>query len=289
MKKYFLIALLTATALTTGAYSQAPVRDSSAAAADTSWKSTMIAHLNLTQVSFTDWAQGGQNAFSYTAGIEGRSVMNTETSNWDNEYKFAFGQARLATQGLRKADDKIDLASVYTYKIDSSWINPYGSATLKTQFAKGYMYNDSGLATPVSKFFDPGYLQQSVGAGFHPIKEVKIRLGTGLREIFTSEFPVYAEDPAHPNQKTSVEGGIEMVTDVHWEVDKNILLTSKIEMFDPYNTLTVIVVHGDNTVTCQVSKYIQVSLDVQFINEKNVMPETQYAETLAMGLTYNIF
>ena len=35
------------------------------ALADTSWKHTMIISANITQVSFTDWAQGGENALAY--------------------------------------------------------------------------------------------------------------------------------------------------------------------------------------------------------------------------------
>ena len=286
MKKHLILAVVFMFFLMCTALSQTPTTAAAASApapADTTWKNLLVAHLNLTQVSFTNWAQGGENSLSYGIGAEGASTMNDSTVNWDNEYKFAFGQARLSDQGLRKTDDKIDLASVLTYKVDS-WINPYASATLKTQFAKGYTYDDTGHATLVSNFFDPGYLQQSVGAGFQPMKEVKIRFGTGLREIFAADFTNYAN-----GQKSSVDGGLEMVTDVHWEIDTNILFTSKIELFDPYKSLGVVVVHSDNTINCRVSKYIQVTLNVQIVNEKDVTPETQYAQTLGMGLTYSIF
>ena len=100
------------------------------------WKHSVVSGLTLTQVSFTDWAQGGENALSYTLSVDGKSVYDNDKTNWSNAYKLAFGQTRLGDQGLRKTDDKIDLENVLTYKL-GDYVNPYAAATMKTQFARG--------------------------------------------------------------------------------------------------------------------------------------------------------
>ncbi|HUN65942.1 MAG TPA: DUF3078 domain-containing protein [Bacteroidota bacterium] len=253
------------------------------------WKQSLVTGLTLTQVSFTDWAQGGDNALAYTFSAAGKSEDDEQTTNWANTYKFAFGQTRLGTQGLRKTDDIIDISSVFTYKLNT-YVNPYVSANLKTQFAKGYMYDGDGNSTEVSKFFDPAYLMQTAGVGYQPVKEVKTRLGVGLREIVTQDFNQYASDPAtHDTVKTRVDGGLESATDVNWPLDTNLLLTSDLELFSPFKTMDQIVVRGGITLTAKVNKYITTIVGAQFINERRITPRTQIKEGISLGLSYTIF
>ncbi len=210
--------------------------------------------------------------------------MKNRRQIWTTLYKFAFGQTRLGAEGLRKADDMIDLGSVLTYKFDS-YVNPYVSATLKSQFAVGYNYNSLGIGTPVSQFFDPAYLTQTAGAGFQPIHEIKTRLGIGLREIITNQFRQYTTN----NEWASVDGGLESVTEVNWQIEDNILFTTQLSLFEPFKTMGVVVVRDNSSVTAKVSKYVTTILNVQLINEKHVDPRTQVKETLALGLSYTIF
>jgi len=250
------------------------------------WKHASVGSLTLTQVAFTDWSQGGDNALSWALGLEGKSTLDEEHTNWANSYKFGFGQSRLGDQSIRKTDDRIDLESMLTYKI---WevVNPYGAATLKTQFARGYKYDAAGNSTAVSQFFDPGYLTQSAGIVYQPFAELKTRFGAGLREIITSNFPGYADDPATTEiEKTRIDGGLESVTELNLKLADNVTLASKLEMFDPFKRMDEVVIRNDNTVTAKVSKYLIVMLNVQLVNEKAVTPRTQYKEVLSFGFSY---
>ena len=114
------------------------------------WKHTLVGALALTQVAFKDWQQGGEDALAWTLALEGQSVQERPRTNWVTSSKLAFGQTKLGDQGVRKTDDKIDLETVLTYKLDLD-IDPYVAATLKTQFAKGYQYDDAGNRTATSK------------------------------------------------------------------------------------------------------------------------------------------
>jgi opacity protein-like surface antigen len=253
------------------------------------WKNSLVTGLTLTQVSFTDWAQGGENALAYSFTADGKSEDDEISTNWTNTYKFAFGQTRLGSQGIRKTDDIIDLSTVFTYKL-GTYINPYVSGNLKTQFAHGFTYDASGTGTQVSKFFDPAYLMQSAGVGYDPVKEVKTRLGIGLREIITQDFNQYASDPAtHEIVKTRIDGGMESVTAVNWPIDTNMLLTSQLELFSPFKTMDEIVVRGGINLTAKVNKYITTVVSAQFINEKRISPKTQLKEAISLGLSYTLF
>ncbi len=252
------------------------------------WKHRVVSGLTLTQVAFQDWTQGGENALAYSISLEGSSTLDQETYNWANNYKLAFGQTRLGDQGVRKTDDKIDFESVLAYKL-GVYINPYVSATLKTQFAPGFKYDDKGGKTQVSTFFDPAYLTQAIGVGYQPLPELKTRLGAALREVFTRTYNGYADDPATTAvEKTRVEGGLESVTEAEWQLDQNLLFTSKLELFAPFKALDVIVVRSDSKIAAKVSKYVSVILNVQFINDANVSPRTQIKEILGLGLSYQL-
>lgn len=254
------------------------------------WSHSLMGMVSVTQVSFKDWAQGGENALSWTLSAEGKSERTGEVLDWSNSYKFAFGQARLGGLGLRKTDDKIDLESILTYKL-GTFVNPYGAATLKSQFAEGYKYDAQGAITDtLSRFFDPAYLTQSVGFGYKPIKEVKTRLGAALREIITSRSTRYSDDPTTSKiEKTKVEGGVESVTDAQWGLMEDILLTVKLELFAPFKKFRQVVVRSDNTIAAKVNKYVSVNLNFQVIHEPLISPRTQFKETLALGLSYAFF
>ncbi len=254
------------------------------------WTHGMVAGLTLAQIGFTDWESGGDNALSWALALDGKSVRDEEKTNWSNSYKFAFGQARISDGGLRKTDDKIELESIFTYKLNE-YVNPYAGVTFKSQFAKGYKYNQppTGNDIAISAFFDPAYITQSVGAGWQATKEIKTRLGFALRETFSKLYG-YADDAETPVtiETSKVEGGLESVTDVDWKIADNILFTSKFELFAPFKTIDRVDIRSDNKLTMTVNKYITAIASVQFLNI-SPFPRTQIKEVIAIGLTYNVF
>ena len=255
------------------------------------WKHSVVSGLTLTQVSFKDWAQGGENALAWTIRLDGLSKLEDTAYVWGNSYKMSYGQAKLGSETMRKTEDRIEFESVFTYKLGTE-VNPYVGATLKTQFAQGVTIDAAGNATPVSKFFDPAYLTQSAGFGYRPSATIKTRLGAALREIVTSVYTSYANDPSTPaNQlvKTRVDGGAESVTDLELKLDDNLLFRSKLELFAPIKNFQLVTMRMDNTLTANVSKYVVVILNVQLINDANASTRMQEKEVLALGLSYTLF
>lgn len=252
------------------------------------WKHTLVAGLTLTQASYTNWAQGGENTLAYTFSIDGKSVQDLTMTNWSSSYKIAYGQTRLGSKGLKKTDDKIELENVLTYKIGTT-VNPYASATFKSQLDDGYKYDDAtNTKLKISSAFDPMYLTQAVGIGYQPAVEIKTRLGAALREVLDKNRFGYADDAATTLviEDSKVEGGLESVTDVEIKIEENTLFTSKLEMFAPFNSIDIVVVRSDNTLSSKVNKYISVIFNVQLINDRSVTARTQVKEGLALGISY---
>lgn len=269
-------------------FAQTP-QPASPALADTSWKHTMIASANITQISFTDWAQGGENALAYALFLEGKSIYAVDVIEWVNGYKFGYGQAKLGSQGIRKTDDKIDLQSVLTYKF-GAYVNPFASVSLNTQFSEGVKYDALGIATPVSNFFDPAYIIQTVGVGYQPGPEVKTRLGVALRETIAKNYASkYTDDPTTSEvEKLRIEGGLESVTEVGWTVMENIILNAKLEIFAPVQHFDRTSIQSDNTLSARVNKLISMNLNVQLISDPQVQARTQIKQTLALGFSLTL-
>ncbi|MBF8296182.1 MAG: hypothetical protein HW389_2727 [Bacteroidetes bacterium] len=272
------------------AWSQAPAPQKS----DSSkwgWKHSVVSGVTLTQVALKDWAQGGEDALSWTIRLEGKSVLDDTLFTLGNSYKMVFGQARLGSDKTRKTEDRLEMESVFTHKLGAH-VNPYVGATLKTQFAIGVTIDATGKETPVSKLFDPGYLTQSAGFGYQPAAVVKTRLGIALREIVTSRYWQHANDPKTPEShrvKVRVDGGFESVTDIDWKLDDNLLFRSKLEIFSPVRKPSDATLRMDNTITATVNKYLVVMLNVFLINDERATTRLQVKEVLSVGFSYALF
>jgi hypothetical protein len=266
-------------------------QDTAAAPPPQGWKHSLVSGLSLTQVSYKNWSKGGENSLAYTLSLDGKSTLTEDMVLWENQYRLAYGQARLGDKELRKTDDVIDLASVFTYVIAEK-LNPYASATFKSQFTTGYQYDANDVGTPVSKFFDPAYFTEAVGIRYQPAPEVRTRLGVGLREVITSEYSSfnYADDPKTGEiEKTSVNGGLESVTDIEWVVMENVLFTSQLAVFEPFQDMEHPIVNNKNKLTGKVNSYITAMFEFELIYDDVVSRQVQLREGISIGLSYNLF
>jgi hypothetical protein len=253
------------------------------------WHLGSIAGANLSQVSFKDWTGGGENTLAYALWGTAGAVKYGDRTRWSNSLKLTFGQARVGAQEVKKTDDEITFESLLIYLLGTT-INPYASATLRTQFAPGYAYFDTAPnKVQISQFFDPAYLTQSAGVAYTPFANLTTRLGVGVREVLTSDYPRYADDPSTSEiEKTRVQGGLESVTDFKWPFAENMVFTARLEMFSPFNQMDRLIVRSDNNVAMKVNQYVTVNFNVQLINDANVTPRTQAKEALALGLSYTL-
>jgi hypothetical protein len=252
------------------------------------WSVDAVTSASLSQVSFQNWVQGGENSLSYVASAISNASHLAQQTQWSNFLKLSFGQARLGDNGLRKTDDEIYFESLLVYLVWEE-INPYGAVTLRTQFAPGYQYPENQDRIQVSTFFDPAYLTQAVGMKWDPASLVTVRLGVGARQVVTSQFPEYADDPETPEvENVRFDSGLESVVTFAWNFAENMLLASRLELFSAFNHLDRVIVRNDNVVSAKVNDLISVNFNVQFVNDVNVSPKTQIKQTFALGFSYTV-
>ena len=104
-----------------------------------SLKKELTTKFNVSQISFTNWAKGGDNTIAYNSGLVAGLKKNHPQYNWNLHGNFLFGQTKQGDSGLRNTLDKIDIDANITIK-EKKYMNPDCSFTLNSRFAKGYDY-----------------------------------------------------------------------------------------------------------------------------------------------------
>jgi hypothetical protein len=251
------------------------------------WQKSMVGGINLTQTSFDNWVQGGENQLAWQINLNGKFVNDQEKTNWANTGKFTYGNTKSGKEQAKKSIDEIKLESVLTYKL-GVLINPFVAVTGETQFAPGYNYGTTPK-TQLSAFMDPGYLRESAGVGFKPNEIVKTRLGVALKQTITSDYPApYADDPKTTKiEKIKNEVGGESVTDVSWKISENSLFTSKLELFSALKSLEETDVNWDNVLTTKISKYFNVNFNFKLFYDRDISKMRQIKQAIALGVSYN--
>jgi hypothetical protein len=253
------------------------------------WHKELAANLNLTQASFDNWAEGGENMLGWQAGLDGKFTHLGVRHDWTNGVHLSYGMQKVGDQEARKSVDEIKIGTVYTYKA-GFFVDPYAAATAETQFGKGYKYEDGGVVkTAVSDFLDPGYFTESVGVGRSYRDILESRLGFALKETISKDYG-YADDPETENkiEKTRVEPGMESVTDLSLKLSESLLFTSTLGLFSNLEATNEIDVAWDNLLAAKVHEYVVVGLNFHLLYDRDVSKQRQIRQSLAIGLTYAI-
>ena len=255
------------------------------------WNNTLIAGLNITQVSLQNWVQGGENALAWTLAANGKSLYTQESYVWTNSLKIMYGQTKIGTRQFEKTDDELFYESVLAYNV--GWkVNPFFALTARTQIAPGYkMLKDANgvdVRTQTSAFFDPGYLMQSAGFTYAPSEEFATRLGVAVKESFASEYARFGYT-GDPTKRTRVQTGVESGTSIKVPIMENMMYPSQLNMFSAFDKLDVWDVRWDNSISAKVNSYVNVSLNVLIVHEIAQSRRTQMKQVLALGLSYTLF
>ncbi len=283
--KQYIIAVAAVLLLSTSLIAQ----DADSTANKYGWKKEMAVGVNLTQTSFDNYVQGGENTLAWQLNYNFKFENDQEHHNWVNSGKLNYGMNKVNDDEMKKSIDEIKLESVYTCKLGIA-IDPFVAATGETQFAPGYNYKKDPKVQ-ISDLIDPLYFRESIGFGFKPKPSIGTRLGASLKQTITNDYPVpFADDPATDKiEKNRFEYGMESVTDLDINITKTSKLTSKLELFSNLVAFDEIDVNWDTVLTAKVSQYVNMNFNVKMIYDKDVSKKRQLKQALAVGLSYSFF
>jgi hypothetical protein len=242
------------------------------------WLKETVVGINLTQNSFDNWLQGGENSLSWQATLNYKFENIQEKLNWRNAGKFNYGMVKIGDDEMKKSIDELKMESVLTYKVGLH-LDPYVGITAESQVGPGYNY-DSDPKTRITQFMDPGYVRESFGLGYKPNDIIISRAGLAVKHTLVQNTQVV---------KSQNEIGAESVTDVSWKFTKTSKIDSKLELFSNVEAFDEIDVNWDTILTTQVTKYINMNFNVRLVYDKDVSTKRQLKQVLGIGFGYSFY
>jgi len=271
---------------------------------DTLWKFSGSTSLNLSQLSLTNWAAGGDNSIAGNALINLNANYATERTSWENKLVLGFGLIRQGDDPTRKSDDQINFASKLGLKASKNWFYT-GLIGFNTQFAKGYDRPGEDDRVKISNFMAPAYLNLTLGMDYKPSEAFSLILSplsgkfTFVLDEDLSETGTFGLDPG---EKTRAELGAYIKMTYKKEILKNVTLDTKVDLFSNYlENPQYIDVNWDLLLTFKVNDYLAASLLTQLIYDYDIQfgedttgdgeydtfsDKVQFKELFGLGLTY---
>lgn len=265
---------------------------------DSIWTTSGFAGLKFTQVSFSNWAAGGNNAIAFDLQGNYQANYKKEKHIWNNRIELSYGLNQNKADGTRKTNDKIYLNTNYGYSIHK---NLYLSALVnfQTQFTAGYDYAVNPDIS-ISDFMAPGYLIVGTGLGWVPNKYITVTFSpVSYRGTFVFNDRLSNEGAygVTPGKKVFSEFGANLKVEGKYEFLKNMTVYSRLDLYSAYthNPLNVDI-NWDVQLNMTINKWFSTSITTNLIYDDDVKilqedgtkgPRVQFKEVLGVGLQFN--
>jgi hypothetical protein len=276
--------------------------------------------LILNQISFMNWAKGGENTVAATGILNLFANFKKKKFEFENTIDIKYGLQTSEEFGFRTNQDMLDISSKLGYKaLDKFYYT--GLLNFKSQFAPGYNYPNDSLV--VSRFLSPAYLIISLGMDFKPIEEISVYLSpmTG-KFIFVNNQKIadagtFTGEPAtkdtagniiKQSKTTKSDFGAYLRINYKKELMENITLTSKLEIFNNYTDKIIknrsnFDIDSETSVVMKVNELISANIFLHFIYDHDINvpiyekidgqktqvgsgPRLQMKEVLGIGISY---
>ena len=257
---------------------------------DTLWTPRGVIGLNISQIAFSNWTQGGANSLSYTIFSHLGLDYIGMPWKWTNSLKLTYGRSKIGSEGYRTNDNEIYYESVLIRRL--GWkVNPYVDATFRTAITKGFNYG-SDPALQIADFFDPSYFTEGFGFAYDEDEGFNQRVGIAFKQTIADKFAsLYSDDPETIDEveKFKFESGLESVTEVNYEFLENMSYYGYLRLFTRFNELDKWDVRWDNIITAKVNEYVNINFNFLLIYEKDQSLKRQIKEALQLGISYTLF
>jgi hypothetical protein len=261
------------------------------------WHKYVIFGLNFSQSAFTNnYSAGGVSAIALGSNFDFKAEYNKTPFSYTTELNLLYGVSKNKGQGSRKTNDRIFFDNKVASQLSKHWFF-FGSLTFESQFTKGFNYtNPDGTDAQnpylISNFMSPGYLTESIGFEYKPVKYFDLRLGTGTaRQTFVLDTTIYHNQPTNygvPIGHTIYNQiAFQAVAAIDKDIMKNMHLNVRYALFIPYQQPLAFIGHRiDAILTAKVNRLIAVTVNGTFLYDKNIAPGVQGTEGLALGVIY---
>lgn len=275
---------------------------------DKTWKTGGVASFNLSQVSLSNWAGGGESSVAANGMLSLFANYKKNDFSWDNTFEFGYGIVN--QDGVsQKTDDRLSLSSKLGRQASENWLYS-ASLDFRTQVAPGY--KTPAKEIEISNFLAPAYNVVAVGMDYKPSDNFSLFLGplTHKLTIVTDQdlanAGAFGVEGAEYNalgllvkegENFRNEAGAYIKMSYKREIMENITFSMKVDLFSNYSEEPQnIDVNWETLIAMKVNEYINVNLTTHLIYDDDVDivlneagdtgPRTQFKQVLGVGVAY---
>lgn len=262
------------------------------------WTYKGLTSLNFSQVSLSNWAQGGESSYA----INGLAALNFNYSHdrnsWANSLDIGYGIQKIGQDNPKKTDDHLDLLSKYGRQVKGNWFLST-MLNFKTQFTEGYQETETGRVI-ISDFLSPGYLLFAIGmeykkddSFFFSFSPVSSKMTIVIQDSLSDAGSFGVE----PGKTTRSEFGGMMQIGINKDLMENVNLTSTIDFFSNYldrpqnidiSWKALLNMKINEALSANISTHLIYDDDIDWIDPEGISqgPRVQFKEMLGIGFTY---
>ncbi len=289
------------------------------------WTHGGMVGLNFAQSHFDNWAAGGQDNINLLGTFIYNIDLNKGKHKWENDIDLQLGYNYFDLKKMPiKTDDRLFIGSLYGFNVVKDKLFISANLTFQTQFANGYDYAADTLK--VSEFMSPAYTTLGLGVDWTPtasdarvVFSMNVAPITGKLTIVNNQdfadegrygmegikYEINGLDTLNVihSKKTRMELGAKVTAKFKAEIFKNVVFTSKLDMFYDYiNELKrsyncPIDFDWDNLLTLKVNDWLNCNISARLVYDEDVFPwidgkcaekVLQFKEVFSLGLSYTI-
>lgn len=285
------------------------------------WTKNGNASLQFTQGFVSkNWYKGGQSSFALLATADYTFNYKNDRFTWDNHLEGKLGFINTSSQyrTFITNNDLLKWTTKFGYEAGNNWYYTLQGIG-QTQFATGWKDNGEGKdPTLISKFFNPAYLNVSLGMDWKKDTE-KINWTVYLSPLAYNL--VFVGDPVHgvdsegnfigingtafglktPFDYNMYDFGATAKAGMVWKVCKYLTWTSQATYFSPlyncgkYKDNVYTRVEWENTFDMPLNKFFSTKVYTHLRFDDSVGPDNkstgwgyfQFTELLSFGISYN--
>lgn len=264
---------------------------------DTIWKRGGSTAINLTQISLSNWAAGGDNTVGFNLQFTYFADYKKLRHIWNNRLEFDYGLNKTKTDGTKKTNDKIYFSSVYGYELIKN-LYLSGLMTFQSQFAKGYDYS-TDPRTYTSRFMSPGYLLAGAGLTWTPKTWFTATFTPATwRGTFVDSDILSNEGQfgVTPGKHLFSEFGANLRMVIQYEFLKNMTIFTRLGFYSNYLEKPQNVdINWDVQLNMAINQWFAATITTNMIYDDNTKilqkdgtkgPRLQFKEALAIGFNF---
>lgn len=262
------------------------------------WQKGLLAQLNFSQMSLTNWAEGGDGSIAMSAYLDFKANYAKGYIFWDNRLQLGYGFVQNFGDIYKKADDKIVFDSKWGYKaIEKLFVSAIFN--FRTQFSPGFKYPEAKGDPYIleSVFMAPGYVTLGIGADYKPFDWISVNFAPLTGNLIVVENPLLREKYGNkPDEAARLELGAQLKVDVAHTFAERVRIQTAVTLFSNFlDSPQNIKVNWDLTADIKVTKFISVNLRTNLIYDDKILiadkdghkaPRIQFKEALSVGLAY---